>query len=468
MNYEIFGIGFYVLLMLGIGYVVSKRINTDDDYFLAGRSLGPMMATFSIFATWFGAETCIGTAGAVYRDGLSSVHADPVGYSICIILMGLFFSKILWRKKITTIPDLFRERFSLNTERLSAIIMIPSSLVWAGAQIRAFGQIIHSATEMSVSVAITLAASVVLLYTVFGGMLADAYTDLIQGLTVIVGLIFLGVILFVDLGGVAPALSTIDLSRLSLTGGDMAGLSFMGRLELWMVPILGSLMAQELVSRVISSKSEKVAVQSCYRAGGLYILIGTIPVMVGLLGKAYYPELENSEVIMPLLAKTHFHYFFYIIFVGALVSAILSTVDTTLLSASALAGHNLVNPMLKNLTERKKVIIARGGVFISGVIAYVIAFMSESVTDLVESASALGGPSILVLTSIALFSKRGNSINAMIAIVVSIVAWLVAHYVMETEFPVILTVVACGLSYFMSLPLSRFFEERSGLAEDLN
>lgn len=468
MNYEILGIGFYVILMLVIGFVVSKRINTDDDYFLAGRSLGPMMATFSIFATWFGAETCIGTAGAVYRDGLSSVHADPVGYSICIILMGLFFSRILWRKKITTIPDLFRERFSLNTERLAAVIMIPSSLIWAGAQIRAFGQIIHAATDMSVSLGITLAAAVVLIYTVFGGMLADAYTDLIQGITVIAGLVFLGVILFVDLGGIGPALSTIDLSRLSLTGGDMEGLTFMGRLELWMVPILGSLMAQELVSRVISSKSEKVAVQSCYRAGGLYILIGTIPVMVGLLGKAYYPDLENSEVIMPLLAKTHFNYFFYIIFVGALVSAILSTVDTTLLSASALAGHNLVNPMLKELTERKKVIIARSGVFISGLIAYAVAFMSESVTELVEAASALGGPSILVLTSIALFVKKGTSMNAIIAIVGSMVAWVIAHYVVETEFPVILTVVACVLAYFMSLPLTRFFEERTGLAEDLN
>jgi solute:Na+ symporter, SSS family len=468
MNYEILGIGFYVILMLTIGFVVSKRINTDDDYFLAGRSLGPTMATFSIFATWFGAETCIGTAGAVYRDGLSSVHADPVGYSICIILMGFFFSRILWRRKITTIPDLFRERFSLNTERLAAVIMIPSSLIWAGAQIRAFGQIIHSATDMSVSVAITLAASVVLVYTVFGGMLADAYTDLIQGITVIAGLIFLGIILFVDLGGIMPALSTIDLSRLSLTGGDMAGLSFMGRLELWMVPILGSLMAQELVSRVISSKSEKVAAQSCYRAGGLYILIGTIPVLVGLLGRAYYPDLENSEVIMPLLAKTHFNYFFYIIFVGALVSAILSTVDTTLLSASALAGHNLVNPMLKDLTEKKKVIIARGGVFISGLIAYSIAFMSDSVTELVEAASALGGPSILVITTIALFVKRGSSFNAIIAIVTSIVVWLLGHYVIVTEYPVILTVVACGLAYFMSLPLTRYFEERSGLKQNLN
>src|SRR5690606_25437118 len=115
---------------------------------------GPYLATFSIFATWFGAETCIGTAGAVYRGGLSSIHADPFGYSLCILIMGLFFAKILWRKKITTIPDLFRERFSPNTEKLAALIMIPSSIVWAGAQIRAFGQILHSTTDFGVTVAV--------------------------------------------------------------------------------------------------------------------------------------------------------------------------------------------------------------------------------------------------------------------------------------------------------------------------
>ncbi len=71
MTIELFGIMAYVLLMLLVGFWVAKSIKTDDDYFLAGRSLGPMLATFSIFATWFGAETCIGTAGAVYQYGIS-------------------------------------------------------------------------------------------------------------------------------------------------------------------------------------------------------------------------------------------------------------------------------------------------------------------------------------------------------------------------------------------------------------
>jgi solute:Na+ symporter, SSS family len=454
MNLELTGITIYVVAMLMLGFYVSKRIKTDDDYFLAGRSLGPFLATFSIFATWFGAETCIGTAGAVYRNGLSSIHADPVGYSICILLMGFIFSRILWNKKITTIPDLYRERFSPNTEKMAALIMIPSSLVWAGAQIRAFGQILHSTTDFGVTVAITVAALVVVIYTISGGLLADAYTDLIQGFALIAGLIFLMVAMMMDLGGPAAAWASIPTERLSFSF-ERDDLSVLGKLELWMVPILGSLMSQELVSRVVASRSAKVAHHSALRAGTLYLLVGGMPIMIGLMGINYLPDLQESETILPILAKSHLSYFFYVIFVGALVSAILSTVDSTLLSASALASHNLIFPVMKDLTERKKVIIARLGVLVSGGIAYLIAFMSDSITELVETASSLGGPSILIITSIALFSRKGGAVNAIFAMSMSILAWVISHYFWEIEFPIILTVIVCGVSYYLSVPFTR-------------
>jgi SSS family solute:Na+ symporter len=163
---------------------------------------------------------------------------------------------------------------------------------------------------------------------------------------------------------------------------------------------------------------------------------------------------------MPLIAKTHLHYSFYIIFIGALVSAILSTVDTTLLSSSALASHNLIYPLFPNLNSKQQVLVARGGTLFSGIIAYGIAFSSDSITDLVETASAMGGPSILVMTMIALWSKKGGAKNALFAIIVSLVSWVLTQYFFEIEFPIILTVVVCGASYFLSLPFFKNQEER--------
>jgi SSS family solute:Na+ symporter len=451
MNWELFGISLYVLSMLFVGVWVSKKIKTQDDYFLAGRSLGPGLATFSIFATWFGAETCVGTAGAVYRHGLSSLHADPLGYSLCLLIMAIFFARVLWRRKITTIPDLFRERFSPSTEKLAAILLIPGSIIWAAAQIRALGQIIHSNTDIGVTMAVSVAAGVVIAYTMLGGLLADAYNDFIQGIAVIIGLFFMLGAVVVDLGGIGPALSQIPIEKLSFSTPETRQLGFLGNLELWMVPILGSLMAQELVSRVVASRSEKVAFNSSLRAAAIYLIVGLVPVFIGLLGAHYFPSLQDSETLMPLLAKIHLNYIFYIIFIGALVSAILSTVDTTLLSSSALASHNLIYPAFPSLTEKQKVRIARGGTLVSGVVAYFIAFSSESITDLVETASGMGGPSILVMTMIALWSKKGNSKNAIFAIVMSLVTWAIANYFTDSKFPIIMTVIICGASYYLSL-----------------
>lgn len=461
MNWELFGISIYVFGMIALGVYFSRRIKTDDDYFLGGRSLGPGLATFSIFATWFGAETCIGTAGAVYRNGLSSIHADPFGYAVCLLVMAIFFAKVLWQKQITTIPDLFRNRYNVTTEKLAALILIPSSIFWAGAQVRALGQIIHSTTDFGPVMAVTVAASVVIIYTMCGGMLADAYADLIQGIAIIGGLFFLLGSMIYDLGGVSETIQMIPKEKLTLGGGDFDGLGLFGKVELWLVPILGSVMTQELVSRVSSSRSGKIAKNSAYRAAGIYFVVGCIPVLVGLLGGKYAPALTDSETLMPVLAKMHLNYFFYIVFVGALVSAILSTVDTTLLASSALLSHNLIYPLFPRLPDKKKVAIARLSTLGAGVVSYLIAFSSESISGLVETASSLGGPTIFVLTVTALWERKGTAANALFAMIMSLVTWVIGHFVIHVEFPVILTVLVTAVCYYGSLPFAPFIGQKA-------
>ncbi len=234
MNVVLFGIIVYILLQLLLGYFVSKSIRTEDDYLLAGRRLGYGLATFSIFATWFGAESCIGTAGAAYSDGLAGVSADPFGYGVCLILMGLLFAIPLWKMNLTTIADFFRLRFSGSAERITAILMVPTSLLWAAAQIRAFGQVLSASSELGVTIAVTIAAVVVIAYTVSGGMLADAITDIVQGSILVLGLAFLFPIVINDLGGISEAFSTIGKEALSEDCRSM------GDPDLWLADCAGT------------------------------------------------------------------------------------------------------------------------------------------------------------------------------------------------------------------------------------
>ena len=139
----------YVALQLAVGVVISRRIRGEADYLLAGRKLGPTLTTASIFATWFGAETCVGAAAEVYSGGLRLSLSDPFGYATCLLLFGLVLAVPLYRLRLTTLADLFRRRFSPGVERLAALLLIPTSLFWASAQIRAFGRVIAWGTSLS-------------------------------------------------------------------------------------------------------------------------------------------------------------------------------------------------------------------------------------------------------------------------------------------------------------------------------
>lgn len=368
----------------------------------------------------------MGAAGAIYEHGLSGGSADPFGYGICILVMGAVFAVPLWRRKLTTFADLFRQRFSVGVERLAVLLMVPTSLLWAAAQVRAFGQVLSASSSLDVELTITIAAAVVIVYTVAGGLLADVWTDLIQGVALIVGLVVLAVAMLVDGGG--EALRQVDTSHLALFGGGEVPLYEV--VESWAIPIFGSVVAAELVARVIAARSPAVARNACLLGGGLYLLVGLIPVGLGLIGARLIPGLEHGEQILPLLALDYLHPVMFAVFAGALLSAILSTVDSALLVSGSLVSHNLVVPLRGGISEAGKVRLARFFVFVFGLIAYAIALQAEGIFDLVQQASAFGSAGIFVITAWGLFSRFGGPVAAHGALVAGAGVWIVGSYVM--------------------------------------
>ena len=417
----------YLALQLGIGIWISRRIRSESDYLLAGRNLGYTLATFSIFATWFGAETMVGSAGNAYRDGVSLGNAEPFGYGLCLILAGFVFAGPLWRRRLTTLADLFRQRFSVGVERLVALIMIPGSILWAAAQIRAFGHILSTSSTISPQLAIACAAGFTMLYTMFGGLLADATNDVIQSVVITVGL-------FVLLGGVVLDLSQTGILSETLGGiGPVSllpstGNSPMAIVEEWAIPICGSVIAAELVGRIIATRTPTVARRSSITAGVLYIIVGTVPLVIGLLGQRIVPTLADAEQVIPAVAHALLPTLFFAIFAGSVVAAILSTVDSTLLVASGLMSHNILIPVFKVTSERSKVLLARAGVLSFGVIAYIQAIRAEGVFELVESASAFGSAGILVTAVFGLFTSLGGPYAALATLVGGLLVYLAATF----------------------------------------
>ena len=436
------GILGYLVLQFGIGIYVSRRIRTESDYIVAGRQLGYGLATFTIFATWFGAETTIGAAGAVYESGLAGATSDPFGYGVCLFLMGLVFAVPLWRRKLTTLADLFRERYSPGVEKLAVLLMVPTSLLWAAAQIRAFGQVLAASSGLAASMTITIAALIVIAYTSFGGMLADAWTDFVQGIVLVLGLVVLFGAMLLQTG--LEPFAAIPSARLDPFPD---GSTVFGLLEEWAIPICGSVVAAELVSRVISARTPAIAQRSSLMAGAGYLLLGLIPVAVGLAGAVLLPGLEDPEQILPTLGQKFLPGALYVIVAGALISAILSTVDTTLLVCSSLVSHNIIVAARPGMSEKSKVRVARAGVATFGIVAYFIALHAEGVYALVEEASSFGSAGIFVVVTLGLFTRWGQSLAAAASLVAGMIAWIGGAYVFDLPLPYLTSLAASLLAY---------------------
>jgi SSS family solute:Na+ symporter len=442
----------YVALQFWIGMLVSRRVKDERDYLVAGRSIGPRVAVFSVFATWFGAETCIGSAGQAYSVGLSGTRADPFGYAGCLLLMGLFFAAPLWRRGLSTFADLFRQRFGPGAERLCVLIVAPTSLLWAAAQIRAFAQVLGHGSGLEVELAIALSAAVVIAYTTVGGTLADALTDVVQGVVLVSGLLLiLGLAYF---SADWSRLAQLPAERFSLLGAEQDWLLIA---EAWAVPILGSVMAPELVTRVLSTRSPAVARNATLAASLLYLAMGSIPVLMGLLAAQVLPGLAEPEQVLLHQATRYLPGFLYVVFAGALVSAILSTVDSALLVTGSLVAHNVILPTLGAVSSGRALRINRLCVAGAGMIAYLLARSAEGVYALVEEASAFGSTGVLVSALFALYGSFGGARSAVASLLTGVVVYSGGAYVLHIEAPYLTSLAAALLAYvgFAFWPESR-------------
>jgi solute:Na+ symporter, SSS family len=444
MNWMLFAIVAYVLIQFAIGTWVSRRMSSESDYILAGRRLGTALITFSVFATYFGAEAIVASGGAVYEKGLVGALVDPVGYACAIMIVGLLFARALWSRGLTTFADLFRQRFSPGVERLVVIMLVPGSIIWAAAQVRAFGQVMSANSSLSLGTTIALAAFLVAAYAVVGGLFADAVTDLIQGIAVVLGLIILGAVAAAQFGGISASLAQVDPEQLRVGRAD-AGL--LETLEQLAIPVCGTIVAVELISRFLGARTAQVAATGTVLGGTIYLTVGLIPVFLGLIGPRIAADVPDPEQIVPRLAEMLLPGVLYVAFAGAIISAILSTVHSALHAPASQISHNIVVRLIPDISEHGKLWAVRMTVMGLSVVTYLISVSSQRIHDLVETASAFGSAGVFVATLFALFTSFGGPASAYTSVLAGMLVWAVGKYALGLTAPYLLGLLAATVAY---------------------
>jgi Na+/proline symporter len=444
MNGVLLAILAYVAIQFAIGAYVSRNISTATDYIVAGRSLGVPLITFAVFGTFFGSEALTATTASVYDAGLSGAFVDPFAYALGMVLAGMLVAARLRGQELVTFADFFRTRYAPSVEKLVVLVLLPGSLFWAAAQIRVFGVVLTSNAGIALPQAIMIAALVVGIYAVVGGLLADSVTDFLHGIVIMVGLLALALVVMAALGAAGGSLAAVPPERLVPYDREASLLRTLERLA---VPICGTIVAVELISRYLGAKTPAAAATGTALGGIVYLVFGLIPVYLGLAAAQLIPGVKETEEIVPRLASAYLTPALYVVFVGAIISAILSTVHATLHAPAAQVAHNLIVPLSPDLSERTQLWTTRATVAVLAVVAYALAASSEGIKDLVETASAFGSAGVFVTLMFGLFTRSGGASSAIAAIAAGVVAWALGRYAFAMETPYLLALLLSTIAY---------------------
>ncbi|MEN3013567.1 MAG: sodium:solute symporter family protein [Endomicrobiia bacterium] len=449
-------VGIYFSGMLFIGWFTSYKVKNLTDFLVAGRKLGFILATATMFATWFGAESVMGTAATVYKQGLKGVIADPFGASLALILAGLFYAVAFYKLKLLTVVEVFGLHYNKKLETFATLLMLPVYIGWLGAQIVAIGYIFSVFTQLPPNLGMILGTAVVLIYTLTGGMWAVTITDFFQMIILIVGIIAILPFVLKNAGGLIHILHSTPKEFFNFLPEKNTFSMWSTFLGKWFIIGLGCVVGQDLIQRSLSSKNEFVARWSAIVAGIIYFVLGIVIITIGLASRIILPDIETPELLIPILAKKflfELHPFIFSIFICGLLAAIMSSADSSLLAGVSLFVNNIVYKNFPTLSEKTLLLLNRISTVIFTILSMFTALYIQQIYNLMVNSWATLLVAILVPSTVALFMKKYvNIYSGWISMISGIVVWLGYIFITTKKFVIDDTT----MDYFYSASLFGF------------
>ncbi|ETX10586.1 proline:sodium symporter [Marinomonas ushuaiensis DSM 15871] len=431
----------YLVVMLGIGLYAYKRTSSSEDYFLGGRSLGPWPTALSAGASDMSGWLLLGLPGYAFAAGMESIWIAG-GLLVGTWLNWLICAKRLRTYSITTdnaltLPDFLSKRFNDKSkliQTISALFVLLFFLFYTSSGLVAGGKLFETVFGLDYTYAVILGTVCVVSYTIFGGFLAVAWTDLVQGLMMSAALVIVPIIAldgsFSQLSSTLMTKNPELLNAWTSVSGEPLGAIAIISLVAWGLGYFGQ---PHILARFKASRSNK-DITTARRIAVIWTLLSMAgALLIGFVGIAYVDgnlagKLADSETIFMVLVNAIFHPVVAGILLAAILAAIMSTADSQLLvSSSALAEDFYKQLFNKNATQKQIVNIGRFAVVAISVIALLLALNPESsVLGLVSYAwagfGAAFGPAILL----SLFWRNMNRNGALAGIIiggVTVVVW---------------------------------------------
>ncbi|HIC6985573.1 TPA: sodium/proline symporter PutP [Campylobacter coli] len=439
----------YAALMLYIGFYFYRQNKNTEDYFLGGRSLGPVVSALSAGASDMSGWLLMGLPGALYASGLIESYI-AIGLSIGALLNWSFVAKRLriYTSVIAnsiTIPDYFETRFDDDKHILRivcAIVILIFFTFYVSSGLVGGAKLFEATFGIRYEYALTTGTLIIVAYTFLGGYKAVCWTDLLQGLLMMGALIVVPAVMLYHLGGFGEAMAVIEeIKPNALSMGEGIGALTIVSALAWGLGYFGQ---PHILVRFMSIRSTKDIPAATF-VGISWMVISLIGAcFIGLLGIAYVHKfeltLQDPEKIFIVMSQLLFNPWIAGILLSAILAAIMSTASSQLLVSSSTIAEDFYKRIFNKEASNKTVMnLGRIGVLLVALVAFVISTDKESsVLSIVAYAWAGFGASFGSVMLFSLFWSRMTRIGAILGMItgaVMVVLW--KNYLAELfNFPI--------------------------------
>ena len=421
----------YFLLMLAVGIYFLKKNKNIDDYYVGGRNLGSWHIGLSVVATDVGGGFSIGLGGLGFLIGVAGswmLFTGLLGAWLSAVFLIPIISKLSAKHKLFTFPQIFSQFYNNKVAIIAGILSAIGYLGFTSSQLLAGAKLASASfTNIDLNSALIIMGIIAIVYTSFGGLKAVIYTDTIQWILLMGGLIFIGIpIAYYKVGGMEAIRSTLKPEFLSITNITWQDLVN------WIVTIVPIwFVGMTLYQRIYASKNKKQA-QKAWLIAGLFEwpIMAFMGVFLGLLARVAMEQgmfaslgyTSNSpmdaEMGLPILLNTILPIGLVGLMLSAYFSAILSTADSCLMAASGNIQTDILSKLFNlKSTKLSQLRISQIITLLIGVIALVLATFMTNVLELMLYSYAFMVSGLFIPVLFALYGKKPNATAAIFAMV---------------------------------------------------
>ena len=423
----------YLFTLIGIGLYKAKKIKTQSDFAVAGRSLTPWILVGTMLATWMGTGSILGNAGKTYDTGMAALIL-PLGSIIGIILLTKIAGKVRSFEKFT-VPEILGDRYGSSARLLSVIALVIAYMVIVSYQYNAGGAVLKTILTdangnslISVEMGTIIAAIFIIAYTMLAGLVSVAYTDVANGIIILFSFIIAIPIFLAEAGGLSGMAASFDAMGKPDHMNFWGVYSTMDIINFCLPPFLLIMGDANMYQRFFASKDAEGA-KFATRILIFAVALAELMIIVSAwIVSSMIPDAEVGKYVLIYAAHKFLPTFLGAIMMTTIVGIIISTADSYLLvPATTLMRDIYLNYINPNADEKKIVFLSRVLVLILGIVAYIVSLGFAKSAGFFERALyayTIYGAAITPSLVAALFWKGATKQGAIVSILTGTVTTL--------------------------------------------